>query len=168
MWSGKTEELIRRLVKCQIARQKIQIFKPAKDDRFADSQIVSRTGYRLEAIPVGSAAELLEKVEQDTQVVAVDEVQFFDPAIVDACDKLADQGKRVLAAGLDTDSTGKTFGPIGDIFCRAEHVTKLSAICVICGKPATRSHRIAGGSEQVVIGSEDKYEARCRHCFSGR
>lgn len=168
MWSGKTEELIRRLIKCQVAGMKIQVFKPAKDRRFADTQIVSRTGYKLDATPVENSHDLMEKVQPDTQVVAVDEVQFFDPEIVAACEDLANKGKRVLAAGLDTDFEGKTFGPIGDIFCIAEHVTKLSAVCVVCNNPATRSYRIAGGKAQVEIGSEDKYEARCRTCFCKR
>lgn len=165
MWSGKTEALIRRLLKCQIAGQKIQIFKPASDTRFAETQIVSRTGYKMDATPVLDSGDILAKVNPDTVVVAIDEVQFFDPGIVQTCEQLANDGKRVLAAGLDTDFEGETFGPIGDLFCVAEHVTKLTAICVVCHQPATRSFRIAGGMEKVVLGSEGTYEARCRSCF---
>ncbi len=165
MFSGKSEELIRRLRRAEIARQKVQVFKPGLDDRFDDDHIVSHSRQRLPSQRVATSAELLESVEEDTRVVGIDEAQFFDTAIVDICQELADQGRRVVIAGLDQDYLGVPFEPIPQLLAVAEYITKTQAICMRCGAPANHSQRLIASEERVVVGAGDVYEARCRHCF---
>lgn len=170
MFSGKTEELIRRLRRAQIARQPVQVFKPAIDDRYHAERVMSHNGADFEARPVSAAQEILTLIEPDTTVVAVDEVQFFEPAIVDVCETLVHEGKRVICAGLDMDFRGVPFGPMPDILARAELVDKLHAICVICGEEASRTQRLIDGRPAayddpvVLVGANEVYEARCRQC----
>lgn len=164
MFSGKTEELIRRLRRAQIAKQKVQVFKPVIDRRYSDSEVVSHSDQRTQAMPVEAAGRVLELLEADTEVVAIDEAQFFDASLVAVCDRLATSGKRVLVAGLDTDYRSEPFDPMPQLMARAEYVTKLLAICVRCGNPANRSLRVAGGTDRVEVGAKDRYEAVCRRC----
>ena len=164
MFSGKTEELIRRLRRAVIARQKVQVFKPSLDDRYAEGKVSSHDGLQWDAISVTSAESIPTLIEADTQVVAIDEVQFFDDNIVAICDKLANNGKRVIVAGLDQDFSGKPFGPMPALLAIAEYVAKLNAICVKCGNPASRTQRLTKSKETVVVGTTDIYEARCRNC----
>lgn len=170
MFSGKSEELIRRVRRAQIARQKVQVFKPKLDHRYGVERVASHNGTSLEAVPVARAAEILERVEPDTEVVAIDEVQFFDAAIVSVCQRLADRGKRVIAAGLDMDFRGEPFGSIPTLMAVAEYVTKLQAICVRCGNPASRTQRLVNGKPAqysdpvILVGATEHYEARCRRC----
>lgn len=166
MFSGKTEELIRRLRRARFARQSVQVFKPAIDDRYAADAVVSHSEQRLEAIPLESASAILEVVTPDTDVVGIDEAQFFDPGVLEVADALAAQGRRVVVAGLDTDYTGRPFDPIPAFMARAEYVTKLLAICVRCGSPANRSLRVTNGSTRVEVGAHDAYEAVCRACHA--
>jgi len=168
MFSGKSEELIRRLRRAQIARQAVQVFKPAIDDRYHDTQIVSHSRASLEAHPVETSAELARAVRGDTRVVGVDEAQFFDQGIVDVAHRLADQGMRVLLAGLDQDYTGAPFGCMPALLTAAEYVTKTLAICTRCGAPAGRSQRLVPSGAQVLVGAVEAYEARCRQCHSPR
>ncbi len=165
MFSGKSEELIRRLRRAEIARQKVQVFKPGLDDRFDDDHIVSHSRQRLPSQRVATSAELLEAVEEDTRVVGIDEAQFFDTALVGVCQELADQGRRVVVAGLDQDYLGVPFEPIPQLLAVAEYITKTQAICMRCGAPANHSQRLIASEERVVVGAGDVYEARCRHCF---
>ncbi|MCB9733635.1 MAG: thymidine kinase [Deltaproteobacteria bacterium] len=165
MFSGKTEELIRRLRRANIARQRVQVFKPGIDDRYGKEHVTSHTQDRVDAQVVGSSAELLRLVDDRTEVVGVDEVQFFDSGIVEVVDKLANQGKRVIVAGLDQDYLGRPFEPMPQIMAIAEHVTKTLAVCVRCGAPANRSQRLLGGDNRVLVGAQDTYEPRCRRCF---
>ncbi len=168
MFSGKTEELIRRLRRAQIARQKIQVFKPAIDLRYTDKAIASHNGLQENAIPVNDSTELLAHLDATADVIAIDEVQFFDTAIVDVCNTLADRGKRVICAGLDMDFRGVPFGPIPQLLAIAERVEKLQAICVVCGAAASRTQRLIGGQPAyiddpvVLVGASEVYEARCR------
>lgn len=162
MFSGKTEELIRRMTRAQIARQKLQVFKPVLDDRYGKEYVASHNANRIESVPVGSPHEILEKLEDSTRVVGIDEVQFFDASLVEVVERLAMRGIRVVVAGLDMDYKGRPFGPIPQLLAVAEQVTKLSAICVVCGAPATRSQRISSAEETVLVGAHDSYEARCR------
>ncbi len=170
MFSGKTEELIRRVRRAQIARQKVQVFKPVLDNRYAVEKVTSHNGIHFEARPVKDAAELLSLVEPDTTVVAVDEVQFFDWQIAEACKRLADRGTRVIVAGLDMDFRGEPFGPMPLLMAQAERVDKLQAICVRCGAPASRTQRLINGQPAayddpiILVGASEVYEARCRHC----
>lgn len=168
MFSGKTEELLRRLKRAQIARQKIQVFKPALDTRYATDHVQSHDSGRIASVSVRRAEEILELVNNNTRVVGIDEVQFFGDGIVDVAQKLAYRGTRVIIAGLDMDFRGEPFGPMPKLLAVCEHVTKLSAVCVVCGAPATRSQRIAApeGADgaQILIGAKDMYEARCRFC----
>ncbi|HID54549.1 MAG TPA: thymidine kinase [Anaerolineae bacterium] len=170
MFSGKTEELIRRLRRAQIARQPVQVFKPAIDDRYHVERVTSHNGADFEAKPVSSAQEVLRLIEPETTVVAIDEVQFFDPAIVEVCETLVDKGKRVICAGLDMDFRGVPFGPMPDILARAEMVDKLHAICVVCAEEASRTQRLIDGRPAafddpvVLVGANEVYEARCRQC----
>ncbi len=170
MFSGKTEELIRRLRRAVIAKQQIQVFKPVIDDRYAIEQVKSHNGLGFDADPVSLSNEILDKVESETTVVAIDEVQFFDTAVVDVCDALAEQGKRVICAGLDMDFRGVPFGPMPDLLARAEEVHKLHAICVICSEDASRTQRLIEGEPAafddpiVMVGAAENYEARCRRC----
>lgn len=164
MFSGKSEELIRRLRRAVIARQRVQVFKPILDDRFATDEVVSRDERRLKALAVATSQELLTRVEIGVQVVGVDEIQFFDPGIVEVCMQLADAGIRVIAAGLDQDYMRRPFGPMPGLLAVAEEVSKMHAVCVRCRGAAHYSQRVSGGDAQVEVG-DSSYEARCRHCF---
>jgi thymidine kinase len=164
MFSGKSEELIRRLRRAIIAKQRVQIFKPNIDSR-SDAEIVSHSEMRMPSISIGSSAELRDKVDHRTEVVGVDEAQFFDEGLVEAAQQLADQGKRVIIAGLDKDFRGLPFGPIPSLMAVAEDVTKTLAICVRCGSPANNTQRLVESDELVVVGAQGVYEARCRRCF---
>jgi thymidine kinase len=170
MFSGKTEELIRRVRRAQIARQKVQVFKPVIDDRYSVEKITSHNGLYVEAMPVSEAKAILDLVEPDTTVVAVDEVQFFDWQIAQVCSTLADRGLRVIAAGLDMDFRGEPFGPMPLLMAEAEHVDKLQAICITCSQPASRTQRLIDGEPAaysdpvILVGASEVYEARCRHC----
>jgi thymidine kinase len=165
MFSGKSEELIRRLRRAQIARQKVQVFKPKIDNRYSIEQIASHSGMTHLSKPVMTAAELIAQIESDTQVVGIDEGQFFDNGIVAAANQLANSGKRVIIAGLDQDYTGKPFEPMPQLLSIAEFITKTHAICVKCGNTANYSQRTSDSIERVEVGASDKYEARCRKCF---
>ena len=164
MFSGKTEELIRRLRRAQIAQMPTIIFKPRIDSRYSDSHIVSHNQIKLESHLVNTPQDILPLAE-NARVVAIDEAQFFDDSILDVCKILASQGKRVVVAGLDTDYRGVPFGPMPQLMCEADYLDKLRAICVQCGNPATYTQRTSEEAGQVVIGELDKYEARCRNCF---
>ncbi len=164
MFSGKSEELIRRLRRSVIARQRVQVFKPIIDDRFNTEDIVSRDDRRLKATPVATSNELLSRVEIGVQVVGVDEIQFFDDGIVDVCMQLADAGIRVIAAGLDQDYMRRPFGPMPGLLAVAEEVSKMHAVCVRCRGAAHYSQRVSGGDAQVEVG-DSSYEARCRSCY---
>jgi thymidine kinase len=165
MFSGKREELIRRLRRAQIARQKVQIFKPALDTRYAADHIVSHSEMRIPSTAVESARELLEQVEADTEVVGIDEGQFFDLELPAVCNTLADQGKRVIVAGLDQDYLGKPFEPMPQLLAIAEYITKTLAICMVCGNPANHTQRLVASDDRVLLGTQGTYEARCRRCF---
>src|SRR6266853_1825158 len=165
MFSGKSEELIRRLRRAKIARQKVQVFKPAIDMRYSHDHIVSHSEMRHESSTVETAAELLSKVEKNTEVVGIDEGQFFDNELVEVANKLAQRGIRVIIAGLDQDYTGKPFEPMPQLLAIAEYITKTHAICVRCGQPANYSQRTFDSEERVAVGAGDRYEARCRRCF---
>ena len=164
MFSGKSEELIRRLRRAVIARQRVQVFKPLLDDRFSTDEVVSRDERRLKAIAVATSAEMLARVEIGVQVVGIDEIQFFDPGVVEVCMQLADAGIRVIAAGLDQDYMRRPFGPMGALLAVAEVVDKMHAVCVRCRGAAHYSQRLSGGNAQVEVG-DSSYEARCRHCY---
>ena len=165
MFSGKSEELIRRLRRAKIARQKVQVFKPEIDVRFSDNHIVSHSEMRHESSNILSAAEILEKLEPGTEVVGIDEGQFFDEELVNVANELARRGLRVIIAGLDQDYTGKPFEPMPQLLAVAEYITKTHAICMKCGQPANYSQRTFESEERVAVGASDKYEARCRGCF---
>jgi thymidine kinase len=165
MFSGKSEELIRRLRRAMIARQRVQIFKPAIDDRNGVAEIVSHSEMRLPSVSVSSSAELLERLDPETEVVGVDEAQFFDAGLVSACQWIADQGKRVIVAGLDKDYRGEPFEPIPTLMAVAEDVTKTLAICMRCGAPANNTQRLVESEQRVMVGAQGLYEARCRRCF---
>ena len=165
MFSGKSEELIRRLRRARIARQKVQVFKPKIDTRFSPEHIVSHSEMRHESIPVATAAEILARVEPGTEVVGVDEGQFFDQELVAVANELAGRGVRVIVAGLDQDYTGKPFEPMPQLLAVAEYITKTHAICVRCGQTANYSQRTVAVEGRVVVGASDAYEARCRRCF---
>ncbi len=165
MFSGKSEELIRRLNRARIARQKVQVFKPAIDARYSLEEIASHSGQKHLSIPVGNTAEMLALIEPETQVVGIDEAQFFDTAIIQAVNDLAEQGRRVIVAGLDQDYTGKPFDPMPQLLSVAEFITKTHAICVKCGATANYSQRTVESEARVEVGASDKYEARCRKCF---
>jgi thymidine kinase len=164
MFSGKSEELIRRLRRAVIARQRVQVFKPLIDDRFSTDEVVSRDDRRLKAHAVGTSAELLSRIEIGVQVVGIDEIQFFDAGIVDVCMQLADAHIRVIAAGLDQDYMRRPFGPMPALLAVAEEVSKMHAVCVRCRGAAHYSQRVSGGNAQVEVG-DSTYEARCRACF---
>src|SRR5215510_1830086 len=165
MFSGKSEELIRRLRRAKIARQKVQVFKPLIDSRFSDNHIVSHSEMRHESSNVRSASEIMAKVEPNTEVVGIDEGQFFDEELVNVANELARRGVRVIIAGLDQDYTGKPFEPMPQLLAIAEYITKTHAICMKCGQPANYSQRTFESDERVAVGASDKYEARCRRCF---
>ena len=165
MFSGKSEELIRRLRRAQIAKQRVQIFKPAIDNRFGDAHITSHSDMRIPSDNLSSSRELLERVEEDTEVVGIDEGQFFDAELPAVCNTLADRGKRVIVAGLDQDYLGKPFEPMPQLLAIAEYITKTLAICMVCGDPANHTQRLVQSRERVLVGATGAYEARCRHCF---
>jgi thymidine kinase len=165
MFSGKSEELIRRLRRAIIARQRVQVFKPALDDRYSATQVVSHSRWRLEAERVGQAREILQRLDPRTEVVGIDEAQFFDESLPEVCSHLANLGKRVIVAGLDMDFRGKPFGPMPQLLAIAEEVEKVQAICARCGAPASYTQRLTADQEQVLVGAADTYEARCRRCF---
>ena len=165
MFSGKSEELIRRLTRARIARQKVQVFKPGIDARYSDEEIASHSGQKHLSIPVTTTAEMMSQIREDTEVVGIDEGQFFDMEIVDAVNQLAEQGRRVIVAGLDQDFMGKPFEPMPQLLCIAEFITKTHAICVKCGSTANYSQRTVESEARVEVGASDKYEARCRQCF---
>ena len=165
MYSGKTEELIRRLRRAQIARQAVAIFKPALDDRFAPDRIVSHSDLSLQAIVIRTSDELQALLDDRVEVVGIDEVQFFDVMVVEVCERLANMGKRVIVAGLDLDYRGVPFEPVPQLMAVADYVTKALAVCTRCGAPASRTQRIVASDERIVVGATDAYEARCRHCF---
>jgi thymidine kinase len=165
MYSGKSEELIRRLRRAQIARQRVQIFKPRIDARFDENNIVSHSEQRIASEVVSSARQILERLDARTEVIGIDEGQFFDRELVAVCNRLADMGKRVIVAGLDQDYTGCAFEPMPELLAIAEYITKTLAICVRCGNPANHTQRLIESTERVVVGAAGIYEARCRRCF---
>jgi len=165
MFSGKSEELIRRLRRAVIARKRVQVFKPAIDDRYSLSEIVTHADVRMRSEPVNSAAEILAKLDWRTQVVGVDESNFFGPELVAVANQLADGGKQVIVAGLDTDFMGRPFIPMPDLLAVAESITKTLAICMRCGAPAKHTQRLMGSNELIMVGADGSYEARCRRCF---
>ena len=164
MFSGKTEELIRRLKRAQIGRLKVQCFKPVIDDRYSKDHVTSHDASKLFSIQVEKAWEILERVDDNTRVVGVDEAQFFDESLVEVCQKLANRGVRVVLAGLDMDFRGQPFEPMPKLLAVAEYVTKLNAICMSCGAIASRTQRLSAGGERIAVGSKEMYEARCRDC----
>jgi thymidine kinase len=165
MFSGKTEELIRRLKRAKFANQRVEIFKPAKDKRYDESNVVSHDENFLISNPVESSQEILN-IDSSVKVVGVDEAQFFDLNLTEVCQKLAIRGIRVIVAGLDMDYRGVPFGPMPDLLAVSEYITKVHAICPHCGNLATHSYRLSEDTEQVVLGEKDKYEPRCRVCYS--
>lgn len=165
MFSGKSEELVRRLRRAILARQRVQVFKPCSDVRHEGERLVTRDNRELAALPVADSAELLERLEVGVQVVGVDEAQFFDAGLAGVASDLADRGIRVIVAGLDLDYLRRPFGPMPSILALAEFVDKAHAICMRCGAPAQFSQRIAGGDDQLQIGDTEAYEARCRRCY---
>jgi thymidine kinase len=168
MFSGKTDELIRRLRRATIARQKVQVFKPTIDNRYDTQKVKSHAGSAFDALPINRAAEILDRLDPDTTVVGVDEAQFFDNEIIDIVQCLAQKGVRVIVAGLDTDFRHEPFGPMPELMAKAEKVDKLQAICMVCGEPATRTQRLVNGKPAryddpvVIVGAAEMYEARCR------
>jgi thymidine kinase len=165
MFSGKSEELIRRLRRAQIARQKVQIFKPLVDSRYGNDHIVSHSEMRIPSAAVRTSRELLERVSAETEVVGIDEGQFFDLELPMICNTLADHGKRVIVAGLDQDYLGKPFEPMPQLLAIAEYITKTLAICMVCGNPANHTQRLVVSGDRVLLGAQGMYEARCRACF---
>lgn len=165
MFSGKTEELIRRLKRAQFAKQRVEIFKPAIDTRYHDEMVVSHDANEIRSTPV-PAAENIRILAQTCDVVGIDEAQFFDDEIIEVCTFLANQGVRVIIAGLDMDFMGKPFGPMPHLLCLAEYVTKVHAICVSCGNLAHYSHRTSNDKEQVLLGAVEEYEPLCRSCYN--
>jgi thymidine kinase len=168
MFSGKTDELIRRLRRATIARQKVQVFKPAIDDRYTVEKVTSHAGTDFAALPIQKAAEILTNLARNTTVIAIDEAQFFDNDVIPIVQQLADSGLRVIVAGLDTDFRGEPFGPMPALMAQAEIVDKLHAICMVCGEPASRTQRLVNGQPAryndpvVIVGASELYEARCR------
>jgi len=165
MFSGKSEELIRRLRRARIARKRVQVFKPAIDIRYSENEIVSHGSQRLPSEPVNNAREILEKLDWRTQVVGVDESNFFGDDLIEISQQLADSGKQVIIAGLDTDYMGRPFHPMPALLCVAESITKTLAICMRCGNPAKHTQRLQGSEDLIVVGAAGMYEARCRRCF---
>lgn len=165
MFSGKTEELIRRMKRAKFAKQKVEIFKPCIDTRYSETEVVSHDHNVIPSTPIESSASILLMAE-GVDVIGIDEAQFFDPGIVEVCRKLAADGYRVIIAGLDMDFEGTPFGPMPALMAIADDVTKVHAVCVRCGAPAYISHRLVEGKRQVMIGETDKYEPICRHCYN--
>ena len=164
MFSGKTEELIRRIIRAQIAKQKTAIFKPKLDNRFSSEDIVSHNNRKIKSIIINNASEIPNLIG-DATVIGIDEAQFFGDEIIDICKELTLKNIRIILAGLEKDYLGKPFGPMPKLMVEAEYVTKVLAICVVCGNPANFSYRISSESSQILVGETDKYEARCRQCF---
>jgi len=168
MFCGKTEETIRRLRRATIAKQKVQVFKPKIDVRYSDGKVTSHDGHNYDATPIQESREILDGLDEDTTVVAIDEAQFFDEGVIDICQELAGNGVRVIVAGLDTDFRGEPFGPMPILMSKAEKVDKLHAICVVCGEEASRTQRLVNGiparydDPVVIVGAAELYEARCR------
>ena len=165
MFSGKTEELIRRMKRAQFAKQKVAIYKPCIDVRYSEENVVSHDAHSISSTPINSPAQMLE-LSADVEVVGIDEAQFFDESIVEVVQTLANKGIRVIIAGLDTDFMGKPFGPMPALMAVAEDIQKVHAICVRCGSPANHSHRLSKSAELVVLGETDIYEPLCRHCYN--
>ena len=165
MFSGKSEELIRRLRRAQIARQRVQIFKPKLDNRFSEDHIVSHSDMKIKSQLVVTAGEIIEQLDGRTQVIGIDEGQFFDMQLVSVCNRMSDMGKRVIVAGLDQDFRGRPFDPMPQLLAVAEYITKTLAICVRCGAPANRTQRIVDSPDRLLVGASGVYEARCRLCF---
>ena len=165
MFSGKTEELIRRMKRAQFAKQKVEIYKPCVDVRYSEDKVVSHDFHSIPSTPIDSPAKMLE-LSSDVEVVGVDEAQFFDSSIVEVVQSLANKGIRVIIAGLDTDFLGKPFGPMPALMAVAEDIQKVHAICVKCGSPANHSHRLSKSEELVLLGEKDEYEPLCRHCYN--
>ncbi|WP_035020148.1 thymidine kinase [Anoxybacillus flavithermus] len=169
MFSGKSEELIRRVRRAQFAKQEVKVFKPAIDNRYSEEAVVSHNGTSVIAIPVSCASDIRKHITTHTDVVAIDEVQFFDEHVVDVVQQLADEGYRVIVAGLDQDFRGEPFGPVPTLMSIAESVTKLQAVCTVCGSPASRTQRLINGRPAsyydpvILIGASESYEPRCRH-----
>lgn len=169
MFSGKSEELIRRVRRAQFAKQKIVVFKPAMDNRYSDDQVVSHNGSKVVAIPIENSSEIFQHINEEVDVIAIDEVQFFDEGIVDCITHLADSGYRVITAGLDQDFRGEPFSHMPAIMAKAELVTKLQAVCTVCGSPSSRTQRLINGKPAsyddpiILVGASESYEARCRH-----
>ena len=165
MFSGKSEELIRRLRRAMIARKRVEVFKPTIDKRYSDDEIVSHGDLRMKSQVVANSAEIAERIDWRSEVVGIDEANFMGPQLVDVAQRLADSGKQVIVAGLDTDYLGRPFPPIPDLLALSESITKTLAICVRCGNPAKHTQRLRGSDELIVVGASDMYEARCRRCF---
>jgi thymidine kinase len=165
MFSGKSEELIRRLRRAMIARKRVEVFKPAIDDRYSDHQIVSHGDLRMHSQVVTGAAEIVDRIDWRSEVVGVDEANFMGPDLVEVAQRLADSGKQVIIAGLDTDYMGRPFAPMPELLAHAESIIKTLAICVRCGNPAKHTQRLRGSDDLIVVGAADMYEARCRRCF---
>ena len=165
MFSGKTEELIRRMKRAQFAKQKVAIYKPCIDVRYSEDNVVSHDAHSIPSTPINSPSCMLQ-LSEDVEVVGIDEAQFFDESIIEVVQTLANKGIRVIVAGLDTDFMGKPFGPMPSLMAVAEDIQKVHAICVRCGSPANHSHRLSASSELVVLGETDIYEPLCRHCYN--
>ena len=165
MFSGKTEELIRRMKRAQFAKQKVEIYKPCIDVRYSEDKVVSHDSHSIHSTPIESPAQMLE-LSNDVEVVGIDEAQFFDDSLIEVVQTLANRGIRVIIAGLDTDFLGKPFGPMPALMAVAEDIQKVHAICVKCGSPANHSHRLSASDELVVLGETDIYEPLCRHCYN--
>jgi thymidine kinase len=165
MFSGKSEELIRRLRRAMIARKRVEVFKPIIDNRYSDDEIVSHGDLRLKSQVVNSAADIPDRIDWRSEVVGIDEANFMGDSLVEVSQKLADSGKQVIIAGQDTDYLGRPFTPIPDLLAHAESITKTLAICVRCGNPAKHTQRLRGSDDLIVVGAADMYEARCRRCF---
>lgn len=172
MYCGKSEELIRRLRRVKIAKQKVKVFKPVLDDRYSKKDVVSHSGNSIEAVPVDHPEEILERIDAAVDVVGIDEAQFFHEDLVEICEDLADRGIRVILAGLDRDFRNQPFGPMPELMARAEYVDKLHAICIQCGEPASRTQRLIDGEPAaaddpvILVGASEVYEARCRSCHA--
>ena len=167
MFAGKTEELIRLVARARIARKKVQAFKPLLDDRYHSHHIVSHSGLRIEAETVGQSTELLSTLEEDTQMVAIDEVQFFDRDVVDVVENLALRGVEVICSGIDQNYRGEPFGPMPFLLALADKIKKIKAVCNVCGGDASKSYRLGGDSRDVLIGGREHYQARCRLHWRG-
>ena len=165
MFSGKSEELIRRLRRAMIARKRVQVFKPSLDTRFSEDEIVSHADVRMKSEVVPDAAEILSRMDWRTEVVGVDEANFMGPGLIEVAGRLADSGKQVIVAGLDTDYMGRPFTPVPELLALAESITKTLAICVRCGNPAKHTQRLVNSDDLIVVGAAGMYEARCRRCF---